>query len=195
MEKHLMPPINFQLVMIMVKVSEIMKTHVVTAAIDTDMSAIAKMMTNSRVGSIVIVEGDKPVEIVTTDDVVSTVSSGLDPKTTTIKDIHKRKGALMTISPDENILGVTKKMIKLGVKRFPVVDDKGRLVGIISEKEILLVAPELVEILSEKLKSKIIAVPNAPEITGVCEECGQYSEDLESIDGRWICGECDQNRD
>jgi len=178
----------------MVKVKEIMKIHVITASKDTNMSIISKMMTNNKVGSVVFVESRKPVEIVTTDDIVSMVSEEMDPQKTTINDMRKKRKKLITISPDDNILNVAKKMIKLGVKRFPVIDKKGELVGIISEKEILLVSPELIEILSEKLKEKVEAVPGfVSELSGICESCGQYSDNLKNINGRWICPKCQKN--
>jgi len=175
----------------MVKVKEVMKTHVITAALDTNMSVISKIMTNNKIGSVILIEDDKPVDIVTTDDIVTTVASGKDPKKTKIKDIHKQRKKLITISPDDNILAVSKKMIKLGVKRFPIVEN-GRLIGIVSEKEILLVSPELIEILSEKLKEKVEAVPgiNNMKLSGLCENCEEYSDNLENRNGRWVCPEC-----
>lgn len=176
----------------MVKIEEIMKKNVVTADINTNMDSISKMMTNNKIGSVIFTEDKKPIDIVTTDDIVTMVSSGFDPKKTTIKDIHKgKKRQLKTISPEENILSVAKKMIKIGVKRFPVVDKTGNLLGIVSEKEILLVSPELIEILSEKLKEKIDSVPGmTSNVAGVCEACGQYADDLGNENGRWICGKC-----
>ncbi|NOX71472.1 MAG: CBS domain-containing protein [Candidatus Micrarchaeota archaeon] len=178
----------------MVKVKEIMKSPVITASPDTNMSVISKMMTNNKIGSVVFVDDNRPVDIVTTDDIVGMVSAELDPKKTTIKDLRKSKRKLLTVSPDDNVLNVAKKMIKSGVKRFPVVDKNGKLVGIISEKEILLVSPELIEILTEKLKEKIEAVPGfVSPLSGICEACGQYSDELKNINGRWVCTNCQRD--
>ena len=88
-------------------------------------------------------------------------------------------------------MDIAKKMIKNGIKRMPVVDDKNNLVGIVSDKEILLISPELIEILSEKIKMRVESVAKPEEvISGICEECGEYSDELTNIDGRWICPEC-----
>ncbi|MBN2101872.1 MAG: CBS domain-containing protein [Candidatus Aenigmarchaeota archaeon] len=175
----------------MVKVREVMKKHVITADLDTNMYVISKTMTNNRIGSVIFLRDGSPVDIVTTDDIVSMVASGRDPKKTKIKDIRKKRKELITVSPEDNILAIAKKMIKLGVKRFPVVE-KRKLVGIISEKEILIVSPELIEILSEKLKEKVESVPDfdSTEMSGLCEFCEQYSDELQNINGRWICPEC-----
>jgi transposase len=65
------------------------------------------------------------------------------------------------------------------------------LKGIISTKEIILVAPELLEILSEKLKAGIEKVAKPDQtISGICERCGEYSDGLKNINGRWICQDC-----
>ena len=175
----------------MVKVKEVMKKRVMTAGLDTNMYEISKTMTKNRIGSVIFLKDGDPIDIVTTDDIVGMVAQGKDPKKTFVKDISKKRRDLLTVSPEDNILAIAKKMIKLGVKRFPVVD-KGRLVGIISDKEILLVSPELIEILSEKLKERVESVPgfDSTEMSGLCESCGQYSDELKSIDGIWVCREC-----
>ena len=62
----------------MPKVKEIMKSHVITIGPEVPMSKIAKILTNNRVGSVVIVRDDKPVNIITTNDIVTLVAHGKD---------------------------------------------------------------------------------------------------------------------
>ncbi len=174
----------------MVRVSEIMKHNVITMDPELTVSDATKIMTNNRVGSVVVLNKDMmPIDMVTTDDIVGLIASGKDPKSVRIKDVP-RKRELITASPDDDILKVTKKMIKTGVKRLPVVKD-GKLHGIISDKELLLTAPELLEIMSEKLRSRVenVAQPDQ-EISGICEECESYSDELKNIGGRWLCEIC-----
>jgi len=175
----------------MVKVKEVMKKYVITVDPELTVSDAAKIMTNNRIGSVVIMVNLKPVGIVTADDIVSIVARGQDPKQTLIKDMSKRK--LITVSPDDDVLKVTKKMIKSGVKRFPIVKD-GKLQGIVSEKEMLLVSPELIDVLSEKLKMRVGNVARPDEtISGICENCEAYSDELTNIAGRWMCEDCREN--
>jgi len=180
----------------MVKVKEIMKKHVVTIDPDVKMSTVAKILTNNRIGSAVIVEKDKPIGMVTTNDIVTLIANNKDPKKIKAGKFWKeRRRPFITVSPDENVLNVAKKMIKSGLKRFPIVKD-GKLKGIVSTKEILLVSPELIEILSEKLKAKVDAVARPDQtISGLCERCDSYSDDLRNIDGRWICSECNEEKE
>ena len=69
----------------------------------------------------------------------------------------------------------------------------GKLQGIISDKEVLLTAPELLEIMSEKLRARVdrVAQPDQ-EISGICEDCESYSDELKSVSGRWLCEDCRQ---
>ncbi len=172
----------------MVKVKQIMKKYVITVDPEISVSDAAKIMTNNRIGSVVLMKNMKPVGIITADDIVSAVARGEDINKTKLADLPKRK--LITISPDDDVLKITKKMIKTGVKRLPVVKN-GKLQGIVSDKEILLVSPELIDVLSEKLKMRVGAVASPDEIiSGICEECGAYSDELKNVGGRWLCEEC-----
>ncbi len=172
----------------MVKVSEIMKKYVVTVEPDVTVSDAAKIMSNNRIGSVVILKEKKPVGIVTTEDITGVVAKGMDPKKVRARDLKRR--VFITASPDADILDVTRKMVKSGVKRIPIVE-RGKLVGIVSDKEILATSPELIDILSEKLKARIEKVAKPDDmISGICEECGAYSDELGNLGGRWLCDEC-----
>ena len=151
----------------MVKVKEIMKRNVITVDPTLMVSDAAKIMTNNRIGSVIVLDDKmRPIDIVTDDDIVGLIAAGKNPKGICIKDIPtKRK--LIIASPDDDVLKITKKMIKTGVKRIPVIKD-GKLQGIISDKEILLTAPELLEIMSEKLRSRVEKVAQLDQkISGI----------------------------
>ena len=171
------------------KVKEIMKKYVVTVDPKLTLGDAAKIMTNNRIGSVVVVDKGKPVGIVTNEDVVKIVASGKSPSKIKISDL-KPVRKLVTASPDDDMLKVTRIMIKQGVKRIPIINN-GKLEGIVSEKEILLVSPELINILSEKLKNRVdrVAKPNE-SISGICEECEAYSDELKNRGGRWVCEDC-----
>jgi len=174
----------------MVKVKDVMKRNVITADPGLSVSDIAKIMTNNRVGSVVMLNKDKPVGIITDSDIVTVVARGMNPKKVKAKDVPKKRKGFVYAGPNESIMTVTKKMIKNGVKRIPVIE-KGKLLGMVSDKEMLLVSPELINILSEKLKIRVDMVANPTrEISGICENCESYSDHLVNIDGRWLCESC-----
>jgi len=174
----------------MVKVKEIMKKQVITVDSNISISDVAKIMTNNRIGSVIVMKKLKPIGIVTDDDIVGIVAKGRNPKNVKVRDLPQTKKKFVTATPNENILNITKRMIKSGVKRIPVLH-AGRLVGIISDKEILLTAPELIDIISEKLKMRVGMVARPDQIiSGICETCEAYSDELKSVGGRWLCEDC-----
>ena len=173
-----------------------MKKRVITISPDKTVADAARVMTNNRVGSLVVVKNDnKPQDIVTESDVTTVVAKGMDPTKTKLsglksKKLKKRHHPLIAVKPSDNILDVTRLMVKNGVKRVPVIEN-GKLIGMIADKEILIISPELIEILSEKLRSRVNDVANPRQIiSGMCEDCGAYSDELKQIGESWICSEC-----
>jgi len=179
----------------MVKVKEVMKKRVITITPEKTVADAARIMTNNRVGCLIVVKNsDVPKDIITESDVTTVVAKGLDPKKIKISDLTakkiKRKIGLIAVKPDDNILDVAKMMVKNGIKRVPVVEN-GKLKGIIADKEILIISPELIEIMSENLKARVAAVANPRQtISGMCEDCEGYSDKLRQVGERWICPEC-----
>ena len=172
----------------MVKVKEIMKKYVITVDPEATLSDVSRIMTNNRVGSLVVVKGNKPVGIVTDSDIVTVVAEGKNPKKVKIKDLEERK--FISATPNDTMLHVIKVMVKNGVKRVPIIEN-GKLEGIVSDKEILLVSPELIEVLSEKLRARVGMVAGLRQtISGICEDCSNYSDELKNVGGKWFCEDC-----
>jgi len=175
----------------MIRVRDVMKKHVVTIDPKMNISTIAKILTNNKIGCVVIISENKPIGLITTNDIVTLVAKEKDLKKVKAGDYWaSMKRPFITISSEESMMKVAKKMLKTGYKRFPVVEN-GELKGIVSTKEIITVSPELVEILSERLKARaeIVARPNQV-ISGICEKCSEFSEELRNTNGRWICSDC-----
>jgi CBS domain-containing protein len=98
----------------------------------------AKLMRQYHVGDLVVVDATSgqrvPVGIVTDRDIViSAVATGLDPKVFTLGDLLTRE--VVVGSADEGIFETIQKMRRHGVRRMPIVDAQGSLVGIISVDE------------------------------------------------------------
>ena len=83
-------------------------------------------------------------------------------------------------------------MNRLNIRRLGVIY-KGNLLCIISSKDILGVMPELIEIIQERSRIEGSAsteeIEEAP-LSGNCDKCGGYSENLKDRDGQNICDEC-----
>ena len=82
-------------------------------------------------------------------------------------------------------------MNKHNIRRLPVIE-KGRLQGIITEKDIFRMSPTLLEISREWSVIEGVNTSKAlgATISGKCEECGKLSSDLMEVDGRFLCEDC-----
>jgi len=99
---------------------------------------------------------------------------------------------LYTVSPDEEIGAVLRKMTRLKISRLAVVY-KGQLAGMVTVKDILQVTPEILDIIRERMKieGKVdLLSKEARPSEGYCDSCGEWSDLLMPVNGRFICEEC-----
>ncbi len=115
-------------------VRQLMVSSVVTIEPGTGVVDAAKRMIQEEKGPLPIVEGERPVAIVTDRDIIAhVVAEGRDPTTMTVHDIASED--LVTIGPDQDINEARRLMDQHELDRILVVEDD-RLVGIISEADI-----------------------------------------------------------
>ncbi|HTU24350.1 MAG TPA: CBS domain-containing protein [Pirellulales bacterium] len=107
----------------------------------TILAAAQRMRQHARGCLIVIERGQTPVGILTDRDVVvRVVAAGLDPATTTVGEVMTQFPHLASDDmPIENALGL---MRRHGFRHLPVVDDGGRLAGLVTLDDVLLLLAE-----------------------------------------------------
>jgi CBS domain-containing protein len=126
------------------RVSDVMVREVVTAGKNTPLKEAANSMYEKRVGSVVVVdEAGKPVGIVTERDLVYVCAKGLSADTPIWMVMTENP---ITIGEDALLLDAVEKMRSLNVRHLPVVDKEGKLVGIISVRDVLDLAAFLIRI-------------------------------------------------
>jgi CBS domain-containing protein len=116
------------------RVRDVMNADVVTATAGTAISEVAKLMADRDVGSVVIVEGDKPVGIVTDRDLVVDHLAKGHTQDHPVREAVSGGGplaGLVTIAPDLDVLEAAQELGRHKVGRLPVVAGD-RLVGILS---------------------------------------------------------------
>jgi CBS domain-containing protein len=111
---------------------------VVTVSLEATIHEAAHRMWTRKVGALVAVdEANKPIGIVTDRDiVVKVVAAGKDPAKVQVGSIIRRSPAV--IREDQGVLDATKLLSRRGVRRLPVVDKGGKLVGIVSLDDLLM---------------------------------------------------------
>jgi CBS domain-containing protein len=124
--------------------------EVLVAARGTTIQDAAKLMRQHHVGDLVVVDSPDgnqvPVGIVTDRDIVlSVVATKLDPAVYTLGDLVTQD--LITVRQDQGVFETIQHMRAHGIRRMPVVDGRGGLVGIVSVDDFIqLLGDELSEL-------------------------------------------------
>lgn len=166
-------------------VKDIMRKNLIIISDSDSVKRAAKLMKSSDIGSVLVIDKKKNViGIVTKSDIVyKFVADGKS----SVKAIMTKK--LLTVGPDDTIEKAAEIMAKNHIEKL-LVSRKNMIVGIISATDILKTEPGLHTILFEMLKRKGSFSGGQDSFFGVCESCGNYSDDLKEEGGVWVCPEC-----
>jgi CBS domain-containing protein len=95
----------------------------------------AKMMRDEDVGLAPIVEGDRLIGALTDRDIaVRVVAEGKDPASTKVTDVASKQ--IVTLDPQQDLDEALRLMAQHQVRRLPVVEEDGRLVGVVAQADI-----------------------------------------------------------
>jgi len=133
-----------------VLVRDVMAKDVKVVRPDTSVKEVVATMNKFDIGSIVVVQGDRPIGIITERDILRRlVEPCLAPETLTARQIMT--SPVLTISEIADIEETARLMAKKGVKRLPVMND-GKLVGMVTYTDIVAKVPTLLSILEELVR-------------------------------------------
>lgn len=115
-------------------VSDCMKQDVKTCSPSTTVSDAVKKMAEHNVGSLVVVDGKKPVGIFTERDLLRRViAEGKDPQKVAVADVMTKD--IFTVDASDFIGNVHHSLSERRIRHAPVIDN-GVLVGIISSTDL-----------------------------------------------------------
>jgi CBS domain-containing protein len=114
------------------KVCELCVREVEVASPGDDACGAARHMVESRVGTLVVVDDlRRPLGIVTDRDLmVRCIAEGRDPRRTTLGAVMS--GPVAWVHEDTSLEDAVEEMARLRVRRFAVVDERERLVGLLA---------------------------------------------------------------
>ena len=117
------------------KIRELMSGNVCSIDADQTVAYAAKMLKDEDVGLAPIVEGDQLVGIVTDRDIaIKVVAEGKDPQTVKVREIASTN--LVTVDPQQDLDEALRLMARHQIRRLPVVEEDGRVVGVIAQADV-----------------------------------------------------------
>jgi CBS domain-containing protein len=94
-------------------------------------------MRSKNVGALVVVNAGRPIGMLTDRDIaVDVVARGMDPDSVRVGDVMRKKPH--TIRQELGLFDAARAFAKSGVRRLPVVDKRGVLVGVIAIDDIMM---------------------------------------------------------
>jgi CBS domain-containing protein len=116
-------------------IREVMTSKVCSIDADKPVDYAAKMMRDEDVGLAPIVQGDRLVGTLTDRDIaVRVVAEGKDPQSTTVREVASTD--LVTVDPQQDLDEALRLMAQHQVRRLPVVEEDGRLVGVLAQADV-----------------------------------------------------------
>ncbi len=116
-------------------IRDVMTSNPSTIDAEKSVAYAAKMMREEDVGLAPIVEGDKLIGMLTDRDIATRVAAqGRNPDQVKVRDVASKQ--LVTIDPRQDLDEALRRMAKHQVRRLPVVEEDGRLVGVVAQADI-----------------------------------------------------------
>lgn len=173
-----------------VKVEDVMSSPVVTIKETDSVLTAAKLMKKHKIGCVVVVDKTgKPHGLITERDVVRRVTA-LDLLPSKVQAGKSMTKPAVTIVPSVNVTEAAKKMREVKIRRLIVVEGN-KLKGIVTSNDIVDITPALIDVIAEKSQiTPVTKVKEAEELSGYCDRCGSWADELKPHDGQFICDEC-----
>ncbi|MFA5992830.1 MAG: CBS domain-containing protein [Candidatus Pacearchaeota archaeon] len=178
-----------------IRVGDVMTRNFVYVSPETSILDCAKKMAKSRVGSLVLKEGDQLKGLITEKDIIwALTKKGGEIDKIQAKDVATSKAHI--IHPEATISEALDKMNKKKLRRMPVVTNN-RLIGYVTLKDLVKFMPTIFQETREfeKIREEGEKIQRSKSaMSGIfneapCEECGNYDL-LSKIDGRYLCEAC-----
>src|SRR5438105_9922272 len=118
-------------------VADVMSSPPVTATTSQTLAEAATRMSEARVGSVVVVDGVRPIGILTERDLVRFAASGADGSSTKVSEWMT--AGPDTVAPEVEVTEAWRNLAEHGYRHIPVVAG-GALVGVVSMRDLMRIA-------------------------------------------------------
>ncbi|WP_435348893.1 CBS domain-containing protein [Haloarchaeobius sp. HRN-SO-5] len=132
---------------------DVARTGVITIHQDQNAGNLATVMKEENVGSVVVEDDDRPVGIVTDRDLtLKVLEPREDPGEVSVAQIMTENPT--TVHEDDGVFDVTQTMLDAEVRRMPVVDDDGKIAGIVTLDDFVVLFTEELKGLSGVIEAE-----------------------------------------
>ncbi|MDD5450499.1 MAG: CBS domain-containing protein [Desulfovibrionales bacterium] len=126
-------------------IGEICIREVVIARATDSIYKAAQLMRDYSVRTVIITEKRHPIGILTDRDItIRVVAEGRDPQQSLVKDVMSAR--LLTVRESASVGDGIRIMRGRGIRRLPVIDQQGKLVGIVT-------LDDLIDLLAEEMSA------------------------------------------
>jgi CBS domain-containing protein len=116
-------------------IRDVMTSDPCTIDVGKSVAYAAKMMRDEDVGLAPIVEGDKLIGMLTDRDIaIRVVAEGRSPDQVTVGEVASTQ--VVTIDPQQDLAVALRIMAMHQVRRLPVVEQDGKLVGVVAQADV-----------------------------------------------------------
>jgi CBS domain-containing protein len=116
-------------------IQDVMTSNPCAIEADKPVSYAAKMMKDEDVGLAPVVEGDRLIGTLTDRDItVRVVAEGKDPQAVRVREVASTD--VVTVDPQQDLDEALKLMARHQVRRLPVIQEDGRLVGVVAQADV-----------------------------------------------------------
>lgn len=173
------------------KVCDAMTKKPITISPNVTIQKCAEIMEGQHVGALIVQGKGGLAGIITEQDIVrKSVINNDKPSVRVAGEVMEKE--MHTIEPHKDIFDALLKMKEVNIRHLPVVSD-GKMVGLLTLKDVLKIEPQLFDLLVEKFEireEERKPVNKASYKEGICQLCGSYSEELTNNEGSLVCHKC-----
>jgi CBS domain-containing protein len=116
-----------------VKVSEIMTRAAVTDQADDTLADAARKMWEQQTGSLLVMDGEELLGIITERDILKAVATGVPLHETRVSDAMTKD--VVTVHPSASLREAAGVMAERWIRHLPVVE-RGNVLGILSQRDL-----------------------------------------------------------
>jgi CBS domain-containing protein len=119
------------------KVKDLPPGRLLSVSPTTKLADVARDMRAHDSDSVAVIDDARLVGIITERDLVRAIADGLDPTQASAAMVMTSDPATVSLDEDVNVVAV--KMMRLGIRHLPVVDEQGKPAGLVSARNLIAV--------------------------------------------------------